>query len=81
MNLAAVVHNCKEQQSLLPIQCLSGMEKSVSNFPFTFSGRLENIPKWNCKSLTALLTKAKIFGFFQNELPMFTVQRLDFVTF
>lgn len=81
MNLAAVVHNCKEQQSLLPIQCLSGMEKSVSNFPFTFSGRLETIPKWNCKSLTALLTKAKIFGFFQNELPMFTVQRLDFVTF
>lgn len=64
MNFA--VHNCKEQQSLLPIQCLSGMEKSVSNFPLTFSGRLENIPKWNCKSLTTLLKKAKtFFGSFQ----------------
>lgn len=66
MNLAAPVHNCKEQQLFLPVQFLSGMEKSVSNFPFTLSGRLENIPKWNCKSLTTLLKKAELrfFGFF-----------------
>lgn len=65
VNLAVAAHNCKEQHPFLPIQRLSGMEKSVSNFRFTFSRRLENIPMWNRKSLSALLKKAKIFGFFQ----------------
>lgn len=79
MNFA--VHNCKEQQCFLPIQCLFGMEKSVSNFPLTFSGRLENIPKWNCKALTVLLKKAKILVPFKNKLPKFIVKIIDFVTF
>lgn len=68
VNLALAVHNCKEWQSFFPVQCLSGMEISVSNFPFTFSGRLENIPKWNCKSWLHSLRTLRFLVSFKNEL-------------